>query len=1069
MINNKKKKNCSGVRANKPHKRGRHAAKYTFVDSVGEGYKRKIVVKTTVELATAGMRAELDEMVAAGKYCVATALAMAPRYLTRDYFQNVVKPNVRDNIVLDEIQQHCTKYHIGMYVGLEGGIGISRMVDGSPSIFIDQTGGECDHAVAISRIDDRVTRGRVADEQELVESLFGEALCQETQDSSPEASISGIDTNLSDVQLEPYPSEMEPEVGHSPDSVSLSVTESGPVTSECLTPDWVIQATGGDHWGSLYPGDHKTWYPKDALEIDIGRVETANLRRPRVWSGLFMTNPVYQLGEDLPITLWSEELIFYDAVRYEEEKSGWVPLTMTGGNRVSKARRRYWDPVRLMVNGRHYNRVASWSDGLVRYYRFLFHHWEIDCFPRVTNRGRPVIHDVSVEPGVDIMRVDGELSRQLGIQVVKASTDDPVVSGLLGALRVSQLDNKNLSTDPHKLAMQGYCVVRDRYARGKSSLLELEGEQMKKGHCKCCGVKRPPKTRWKHGLCGIGGRCATASETITNKMFRDGLPVGTCHPGIVQVQSSHFPIKDGFLVDESDKNGLIGLYGLEQYLDGKTPDDYGRIDHNESFRAVGHVISGASPMVSTRSPQTSRDAVVARVFGKRPTEPDEGLWEKMDEFLSLLPISHLAPWCFDDWLKTMPSRRKRALAQANDKYQETGWRPVYKNFMAFVKQEFLPSFETYKNWVRPKLRYKARIIQGPHDVTHVIAGPFLKPLTQRLKAFWHFKGPLFYASGPPEELDSWFSERYHDGMWIYLCDYTMFDCTHSKASWAFLKRWYRLVFGDKKELERVLEAWEAPRGRVSSRTKMRYRAKVMNASGRDDTALANAVLNGLVITLAIAAVRKGLSVHQLTLEDVRESMKENFVSIVGDDSLTLLSGDWRHKLPEIEAEIKRFGFKPGESAMTNDPFKAVYLGMRPYPCGNGWCFGPTLGRRLYKHHFMLREGDPYAWLHGVAEMEWRVYQHIPIIADMAENVLRLMKGTKKTPYHEEDGQYKPSLRITTLPHYSQNPHIMNYMAEGYGVSIAELRALSAKVLANSRLPVVWDDPVLHRFVIVDSC
>lgn len=513
---------------------------------------------------------------------------------------------------------------------------------------------------------------------------------------------------------------------------------------------------------------------------------------------------------------------------------------------------------------------------------------------------------------------------------------------------------------------------------------------------------------------------------------------------------------------------------------GDKPDDSLRWDPRARFTLVGHAISAAYPMVSNNDPSTARDAALSRLYAELKSAPDDTVWDKVDEVFEQVDllgdcVGKIEPMTVEAWIKSMRSGRRKALARAAEEYRRDGWQTFYASFSSFVKMEFLPRFEVKEGVLVLKAEYKPRMIQGPHDAGHVICGPYLKALMHSWKKVMNGNGsrPL-YASCSPERLDAWFNANFKEGVTnLIMCDYSKFDRTIRKRAWQFMERWYRSKFHQlPPDWDKVMDAWREPRGKVAAgEHKLRFKAEVCNASGRDDTALANARLNVVVLLFSLSAVEHRVAIEALTAEQIRHTMQKHQISIVGDDSLVLYQDDFTPQMKqEFTNNIARFGFEAGgdKCIVSKDPFDAVYLGQRPYPIAGSdlYAFGPTLGRRLYKHHYMLKPGDPYAWLTGVAVMEERCFPHVPVLWDMAKNVLELRKGMKRTPYADDAAQYKLLERLNALPRYDERT--IEYLANGYKVGKAVIYQTLERVRSNKTLPVVWDDDFLSIVASMDA-
>ena len=169
-------------------------------------------------------------------------------------------------------------------------------------------------------------------------------------------------------------------------------------------------------------------------------------------------------------------------------------------------------------------------------------------------------------------------------------------------------------------------------------------------------------------------------------------------------------------------------------------------------RLVGPTISGAYPLVSATTNYNAMKAFCCRVL-RRPPPPRGGLWRWAAQFRSLLlpgfPGNMPAEMSVPDWLASMPPERRVPLTQAYELYLRTGWTKKYEDFHSFVKTEFLPRNSKEPWGLAPLRDVVDRLINAPHDVTHVIAGPKIKPYTAWLKQQWHHENYIFYGSAIP--------------------------------------------------------------------------------------------------------------------------------------------------------------------------------------------------------------------------------------------------------------------------------------------------------------------------------
>lgn len=627
--------------------------------------------------------------------------------------------------------------------------------------------------------------------------------------------------------------------------------------------------------------------------------------------------------------------------------------------------------------------------------------------------------------------------------------------------------------------------------------------------CVCCGIEPPRKYRWKRRICNDCERLlsSTGSVCVAGNMIQAGLSVPSVAPGIVIRKGAELPPPAGKwasvkLTSASgeplvfvNKEGLIRRSGVRGGKKRYEPVD---IDFLHSIRgadnktnnpALGTIgVSGCYPLVSAKTPYNDFKAIAGRVFRVPRYSPTSGVFDWLDQFVPLLLPAFEAPlWSFEQWLATMPSRRRVALRLAYDNYLETGWMAKYAKFKAFVKSEMMPDIS--------KVPFEQggtalalsdlddmldRLINGPHDVTHTIAGRKLKPLTERLKEIWSETGPIFYGACKPERLQDWLERLDAAGGTYVYCDYTMFDNTHSKQSWSFMRRLYHKAGETPLDFDHVMDAWERPCGTCGP---FKFKApKVMNASGRDDTGLSNGVLNGLVMYLSLCAAFLDKPLFDLTLHDVSQLLGSIFISVCGDDSLGRLphvSDPVKFQRKVVE-NISLFGFE-AKLGVTTHLTDTVYLAMRPYRSASGISWGKTIGRAMYKFGWTIakQSEDIMAKLTGVAEMHAICSANVPILSDVAERVLELRRGCRRTPYVPDPNRpwtlplarqkYDAVTLQSVLDVYTRKAEqVATWPCHASLLTMDQLTALIAEIQAVPTLPYVLDNELLRLIVHLDE-
>jgi hypothetical protein len=458
------------------------------------------------------------------------------------------------------------------------------------------------------------------------------------------------------------------------------------------------------------------------------------------------------------------------------------------------------------------------------------------------------------------------------------------------------------------------------------------------------------------------------------------------------------------------------------------------------------------------------EAVQFRVFALIPRTVNAGYYEaaarlfvdRYDQFVH--PGQPMATW---EWIQSMPSRRRKVLVRAWRLYQERGHMHAQAEYIKpFVKTEHMPFFQQDAencDFGVEGVTYLARLIQAPHDDTHLIAGRYLKPLVKRLKEIWSYENDIFYASASPDKLDAWLNRNAGATSWFW-ADYSAFDATYSERTWAMVEGFYHMIYPDAdQEFFDVLRIWRTVRGkqrlhhREEQGASIAYSAPFVNASGRDDTALANALVNGIVLAIAFACALSGKEPWDLTLADLRDERYQ--IAVVGDDSLVACHFDVDRYRADIIRVVEGFGLvvKAGTSKEMVD---VTFLGQMPYLAGGKFYWGPTLGRRLYKAFWQAEPlGNLPAWTLGVAK-QLDLYRHVPILSDIARRVIELLQGCKSTSVTADENRPWTTRTEATPDYDSTTLWWLAHRYREYGLAPEAIAADIQEIQGISRLPAV---------------
>jgi len=487
------------------------------------------------------------------------------------------------------------------------------------------------------------------------------------------------------------------------------------------------------------------------------------------------------------------------------------------------------------------------------------------------------------------------------------------------------------------------------------------------------------------------------------------------------------------------------------------------------------------------------------------------------------------PLRYHEWERAFPKSRAMAFRNGRKEYAKKPmpwWK--LKQYTLFLKNEKGNQAGTLGDDFRetPAPRANPRAICNTEEVAHTILGPTLRPITKTAKGM--LTGPVRYCSVSPEELNEWVNTEYPDhndvvhitprpaafdahtvrnpgkaftrkeAKMSYLGDesprgprpapkprtypmndYSMMDNSYSRGAFSFLRKFYRILgFPSRGKVARLW--WEL--GKVKGQ--FRYQgalAKIdagyVNASGRDDTAVNNAIINAWLsflgwLSAAHAADGREFRLVAPDIDRCREYASEMNIGIVGDDLAGGVPAHWRAHADLAESMAERGGFSCKMSFATR-PEEMVFLGMRPYPVavydGSHWRkqlrWGKQLGRCMYKMGWQLQPTvDGAAWIKGVAWATLIGDGHVPILRALALAVMRRTEGV--------------SMKIPTdlwkyrLPEDRKQCVIIGetyaMMQRVYGVSAQQIESAEDALLRAPALPCVVQHPVLDQIMAVDA-
>lgn len=643
------------------------------------------------------------------------------------------------------------------------------------------------------------------------------------------------------------------------------------------------------------------------------------------------------------------------------------------------------------------------------------------------------------------------------------------------------------------------CLSKDQWTRMGFGVTPQDPKA-----CASCG-RSPPEApyRWRNRLCQ---ECKPRGREQKYYVTTAGLHIwlnfdcGTAYPGQVCIPGEQFYPPQSKLdrIDWKSADLEIALELVSPTMQA-SPDFHcyqGRVavmEHNYRqlmahlfeqsaknpgvcrLKLVGVGVSGCRPTVPARTIFIALKAVLTRAMLTPETVPEPGIF--LDCFLPFmrehfLPLFRFLVRMMDEaWLSHMPARRRRPLTDACREYQENGLEKADLEFKSFPKSEKGPAFTVLNGTLAPIQSCNDRLICGPSDKSHAVAGPWIRPALQVLKDFFNYKMPVFYASTCPRKLQNWLERVAQPGRRAIWLDLSCFDNSYSDQAWDLVELTYKQYVHDP-DFWRVLAAWRKPKANCKG---LFYQMRrTVNASGRDDTAYANGLLNSFVVTWSVVAAYVGCSVREVTWGLVMGLEGAIDMAYCGDDTLGFVTErqgmDWQDFSARVNKNIAAFGFWSKGLCSSHQYEKAVFLANRPLRVGGRWTWVKTLGRALYKMGWRMDpKGDDRAWYLGVCQQVTVACKNAPVYYDIAARVTAITAGCKVTPYRPERGldQGRFDLLDSPLDYPNYDEQTLQDLAsaytcpeKGFMVTVADVKACIARVSLIRAIPVVLDDPFL---------
>lgn len=704
-------------------------------------------------------------------------------------------------------------------------------------------------------------------------------------------------------------------------------------------------------------------------------------------------------------------------------------------------------------------------------------------------------HDILAEPGV--LTELGSEGMTTALRARATARDcfwDPALMSALVSSTAARLDHPTtMTTQAVRLAVQ---------PRGQSTIRGPLGAGNQRKQCVACGEN----ARARAGRNGKGktyelcGTCLRALPKTRGSYSYD--PRYACILGDLLPVNEHTPLLPIYSVARREPT-VDREENWEKKYRFKTT--FQPQKHGAEVDEKNHVRRGVMPGVYhpswpagvvPRGPHSMYRALITRTYRQVP-EVDPDNWRSAD-----FVARRLVPSSADgtvhrlsdaDWL--MNQERAEDMLAAIHQLAREGMLDDDWVCKPFVKSEWNLDAEPQGGGSGEKKTVKPRAIYTLSDKTHTKVGPYTLPLGAAWKRIFPLDGMITYAGGlKPEAMRELLAEmrvKYEGGWQYWDNDYTCFEtCKSAQSFKAYRDVARRLWSTHDEDRERFMDAWESPQFKAySGGHRFSGKLPTMTCSGRSDTTAENSWTNALITYMGIVSALSGYPVRELDQVPAWIwAWTETGVRIVvsGDDSVIFLApsfagantgGQWLKD--RFQKAVGELGFQP-KLERRMDFCDVVFLGHRPYwaegPDGTGaYEWGPTLGRRMYKHHCMLDPTvNPRDWLGEISRFEAHAYKHVPVLGDLAvvtNNLLGITrplteKAMKKIRKGREYGTAIFQGDHRNLPHYTERT--VGELAQVYNVTSELIWDCIEQVRSIPCLPYAFSHPFIDVIMKADN-
>jgi len=492
-------------------------------------------------------------------------------------------------------------------------------------------------------------------------------------------------------------------------------------------------------------------------------------------------------------------------------------------------------------------------------------------------------------------------------------------------------------------------------------------------------------------------------------------------------------------------------------------------------------------------------------------------------FPTLFDQEPVQPLPFAVWAAAFPKARRQEFARALVQMKLHGFDGRHCHYQNFVKQEL--AYAVNSEGVVPK---NPRSIANSGPQAHVVTGVWCRPLTHAFKAACGPKSPLFYASADPDTQNLFLDQVFRpvrvaigevaqasvhnasmtnckqisagltatvsetvapvaDALdlqeWHVLeSDFTSMDSSYSKGAFSFLAELYSVLgmpIGKHDRRSLLKQVWHklgnvTVSGSIGFGQFYRRHIGPVNASGRDDTAINNFVVNAWMFMVGVIQFAGYTHPKDVDVAVVAAIVAKFHSAFVGDDMITFCHKSLDHVSlsTHLESASNQGGFEM-KMLVKSDPCRAVFLGLQPYQVvelidGEPWLrmvWGKQVGRCIGKIGWQrVPSVDRFAWLKGIAWATLISDGHVPVLRAWALSVLFQLRDVRMKVPCDLWKRRLPTVRRE----YVVIPATYHTLEASYNLPADDFKGAETALCEVEELPAMIMDCTIAQMVAIDA-